>query len=160
MFVQANCGTPHWLFMKGNCTPKGSGQLRNTPLTFHEGKLHPKCFVKVTQVGCTPNGNCTPKDHPNQFFYWSCAGVCPNRDFGHPGTDLPPTLTPATRGCTPLALDCTPGGWGAPRTIFGPRPGQWWRVSHVMNFFSVLVDDGVFRMKYHYRQRIGIENPV
>ena len=96
---QASCGTPHWLFTKENCTPKG--------------------FVKLAQVWCTPNGNCTRKYYPNQFFVLV---LC------HPGIKLPLTFTPTTRGCTPLALDCTPGRWGAPRTIFGPRPGQWWRV--------------------------------
>ena len=95
------------------------GQLRNTPLTFHKGELHPKRFCKVGTSVVPPQTEIVPeKTTPTKFLLVLC----------HPGIKLPLTFTPTTRGCTPLALDCTPGGWGAPRTIFGPRPGQWWRV--------------------------------
>ena len=82
---QANCGTPHWLFTKENCTPKG--------------------FVKLAQVWCTPNGNCTRKDHPNQFFTGLVSPryqVTPNIHPDDPGVHpISIGLHPGRMGCTP-----------------------------------------------------------
>ena len=59
-----------------NCTPKGSGQLRDTPLTFHEGKLHPKCFVNVTQVEAHPKQKLYPKRPPQPIFFTGLVPGC------------------------------------------------------------------------------------
>ena len=42
----------------------------------------------------------------------------PIRDYCHPRNLIPPTLTPEKLGRTPLTLDRTPGGRGAPRAVF------------------------------------------
>ena len=56
-----------------------------------------------------------------KFFTCFMQGCTPS---GHPGILIPPTITPAKLGCTPLTLNRTPGGRGAHRVVFGPRSGQ------------------------------------
>ena len=77
-----------------------------TPINQH----HPD----LTWVGCTPIGNFTPDYHPDQIFYLLYAEVHLIREHGQPSNLIPPSLSPARRG--------------APRAVFGPRLGQWWRV--------------------------------
>ena len=68
----------------------------------------------LPQPGCKSRvGNYTPKFHPDQNFHLLYAGVTSY-----------PQHSPQKQRCTPLTLDSTLGGWGAPRAVFGPRPGQ------------------------------------
>ena len=70
--------------------------------------------VLFDMSGVHPIVNYTPKYHPDQIFYLLYAGVHLIRDYGHPGNLIPPTLTLAKLGCTPLTLDHTPGNIWTP----------------------------------------------
>ena len=57
------------------------------------------------------------------MFYLLDTELHPIRDYGHPGNLIPPALTLAKLGCTPLTLDQILGGRGAPWAVFGPPAG-------------------------------------
>ena len=106
---QANCGTPHWLFTKENCTPKG--------------------FVKLAQVWCTPNGNCTRKDHPNQFF----TGLV------SPRYQVTPNIHPDDPGVHPISIGLHPGRMGCtPDDILTPAGAVMKGVLAVHSFFLLI----------------------
>ena len=102
-----------------NCTPKGSGQLRDTPLTFHEGKLHPKCFVNVTQVEAHPKQKLYPKRPPQPIFLLVLCRGAPQQGFWPPRYRLIPNTHPGDTEVHPISIGLHPGRMGC-------TPGDIW----------------------------------
>ena len=98
--------------------PQTEPQLTNTTPREFQISYHPERFCRFDMNGVHPNRKLHPEIPPNQIFYLLYARVHPLREYGHPSNLIPPTLTPAKPGFTPLTLDHTPG------SIWTPA-GQW-----------------------------------